>query len=239
MLKSAARRTSLRDLRELLIAFRQYPLVFLPSSILDAAAGVIGLPVVVSLYGVSAGGEFLLARQVVMTPAALICGSLGDVFHARLVPSERGDPRDLSGLVWRTAWRLLALACAVYIPVAFLAPLLAVPVFGASWSSVGLFVAILTPPTIITIAVSPVSRAMMVSRIPQIKLLADVAKLGLPVLGLIVAFHLSEGSIVKSLIAYSATTIVSDLLYFAIVLFSIRVKYQLPGMKHDIGPDIL
>jgi O-antigen/teichoic acid export membrane protein len=227
-LSSIAHRTTRKDLVDLLKAFRQYPLVFLPSSVLDAASGAIVVPVIVALYGVSAGGQFLLAQQVVMAPSAFICASLGDVFHAQLVPSTRGKTGDLAKLIWRTAVRLLLFAATIYLPIALLAPFVAVPIFGRSWSNVGQFVVILAPATVITIAVNPISRAMLVSRIPQTKLIADAAKLALPVLGLLAGFHYANGSITASLILYSLMVSISYLIYFAIILYSVSVKNQLP-----------
>jgi hypothetical protein len=103
-----------------------------------------------------------------------------------------------------------------------------VPIFGAPWTRVGQFVAILAPSTIITTMVSPISRAMFVSKIPQIKLLADVVKLVLPVLALVGAAHFLEASLTKSLMFYSGIVGVCYLIYFGIVLVSIRLSNQIP-----------
>jgi O-antigen/teichoic acid export membrane protein len=230
LVRSVAERTTPVKLRGLFRAYRRYPLVFLPSSILDAASGTLPVPIIVSLFGLSSGGEFLLAQQILSAPAGLISGSLGDVFHAQLVPGARG-PTDLAKLVWRTAFRLLLVASLVYVPVACIAPFVAVPIFGAPWSRVGAIVAILCPATIIMVAVSPVARAMLVSRIPQIKLVADIIKLSLPALGLIAGFRLGGASLTKSVAWYSFMVSVSYVAYFAIVLFSIRVSNQLPSVR--------
>jgi lipopolysaccharide exporter len=231
---SVAERTTKAKLRDLIRVYHRYPLVFLPSSILDAASAALPVPIIVGLFGVSSGGEFLLAQQIVLAPAALISGSLGDVFHARLVPGARRDPTDLPKLVWRTAFRLMILASVVYTPVACLAPFLSAPIFGAPWSRVGGLVAILSPATIIMVSVSPITRAMFQSKIPQIKLVADLIKLGLPALGLIGGFQLG-GTLTKSIVCYSLMVSVSYAAYFAIVLVSIRVSNQLPSVG-DNGP---
>ena len=225
------RKTSIRQLAELLKQYRQYPLVFLPSSILDSAAAAIAVPLVVSLFGISVGGKFLLAQQIITAPAALIGASLRDVIHAKLIPTARENPAELPKLVRRAALRLLLLATVVYLPVACLAPLLAVPVFGSAWEGVGGFLSILCPAAVVSVAVSPVSRAMVLSRIPQIKFLADFIKLILPALGLIIGATWSGQSLRSALIWYAAMTAVSYALYFAIVMFSIRVDKQLPMAK--------
>jgi O-antigen/teichoic acid export membrane protein len=218
-------------LRELSRKYRQYPLVFLPSSMLDVLSGALIVPVVVAIYGLPAGGEFLLAQQIVSAPSALICNSLGDVFHAQLISGARRNPAYLPKFVLRTALRLLLIALAVYVPVACVAPFAAVPIFGAPWSRVGQFVAILAPSTIVMTMVSPVSRAMLVSKIPQIKLLADVVRLVLPVFALVGAAHLPEVSLTKSLMFYSGMVIVSYLIYLGIVLVSVRPSNQLSVIR--------
>jgi O-antigen/teichoic acid export membrane protein len=223
-----AKNTSTRHFGRLIRRYRQYPLVFLPSSILDAASGAAPLPVVVALYGVTTGGEFLLAQQIVIAPAAFICGSLRDVIHSRLIRCAQGDPAELSKFLGRTALRLFLLASAAYLPLACLAPYLAIPIFGHSWPRVGSFVAILCPAAVFTVAVSPISRAMVLSRIPQIKFAADLAKLLLPVGGLIVGTKLGDHSITVALIWFAVMTAVSYTAYYAIVMFSIRVDKRLP-----------
>lgn len=223
-----ARRVTISQLWSLVRKYRQYPLVFFPSSMLDALSGAIIIPVLVGIYGLSAGGEFLLAQQIVLAPSALICNSLGDVFHAQLAPGAGRNPMRLPEFVVRTALRLLVVGIAVYVPVACLAPFVAVPIFGAAWSKVGLMVAILAPSTVVTTMVSPISRAIIVSKIPQIKLVADVVKLVFPVLALIGAGHFFGASLTKSLMFYSGMVIVSYLIYLGLILVSVRPTNQLP-----------
>jgi O-antigen/teichoic acid export membrane protein len=228
-----ARRVTISRLVDLSRKYRQYPLVFFPSSMLDALSGAVIIPVVVGIYGLSAGGEFLLAQQIVSTPSALICSSLGDVFHAQLNPGAGRNPAYLPQFVLRTAFRVLVVASVVYIPVACVAPFVAVPIFGAPWSRVGQFIAILAPSTIVATMVNPISRAILVSKIPQIKLLADVVKLVLPVLALIGAAHLPEASLTKSLMLYSGMVGVSYLIYLGVILISVRPSNQIPSVEQS------
>ena len=223
--------TSMRDFGDLLRQYRQYPLVFLPSSVLDAASAVIALPVVVSLFGVSVGGEFLLAQQIVMAPSALISGTLRDIIHSKLIRHAGDNPADLPKLVKRTALRLFLFSSAIYLPLACLAPVLTSSIFGQSWLRVGAFVATLCPAAIVSVAVSPISRAMVFSRIPHIKFAADFAKLLLPVAGMVICARLSSGSVISGLIGYAVMTAVAYAFYFAIVVFSIRINNQLSNGK--------
>ena len=72
---------------------------------------------------------------------------------------------------------------------------------------------------------------MVLSRMPQIKFLADFIKLILPALGLIIGATWSGQSLRSALRWYAGMTAMSYALYFAIVMFSIRVDKQLPMAK--------
>jgi O-antigen/teichoic acid export membrane protein len=230
-LKRRAKHMKISHLFAIARLYRQYPLVFLPSSILDSLSGALQIPVVVAMYGLSVGGEFLLAQQIVSAPSALICNSLGDVFHARLIPLTHSNPSSLPRSVLTNALRLLVVASAVYIPVACLAPFVAAPIFGAQWLRVGEFIAILSPSTIIATMVSPVSRAILMSRIPQIKLLADIVKLIIPIVGLALSAYLPGASVTKSLLWYSGLVAISYLIYLGIVLIAVQPSNQLPSVR--------
>ena len=227
LIRGVTKNTSMRQLSELLRQYRQYPLVFLPSSVLDAASGAVALPIIVALFGVATAGEFLLAQQIVMAPAAFIGGSLRDVIHSRLVPCARDNPSGLTRIVRQTALKLMLLAAAIYLPLACLAPFLATQIFGRSWATVGPLVSIMCPAAVVMVAVMPVSRAMVFSRVPQIKFAADIVKLILPAGGLIVGAESDHHSLTGSVVGFTILTALSYAWYFRVIMYSIRDNNQL------------
>lgn len=227
LVRDVAKNTSMRQLSQLLRHYRQYPLVFLPSSVLDAASSAVALPIIVALFGVATAGEFLLAQQIVMAPAAFIGGSLRDVIHSRLVPCATGNPAALTRIVRQTAIKLLLLGTAIYLPLACLAPIVATRIFGPSWGTVGPLVSIMCPAAVVMVAVMPISRAMVFSRVPQIKFLADIVKLILPAGGLIVGAESNHHSLTWSVIGFTVLTAVSYAWYFRVIMYSIRESNQL------------
>lgn len=222
-----ARNTNRQQFLELIKRFRQYPLVFLPSSVLDAIAGAIAAPVFIHLYGLSAGGEFFLAQQIVTVPAALLSATLGDVYHAKLATTARATPDSLPATIARGAARLMLLGVAIYVPTGVAAPYLVVPLFGAAWERVGHFVVVLAPAAAVTLAVSPLARALVLSRIPQVKFIADVAKIVLPIVGLVIGSRVDTASPMGALVGFSILTIASYALYLMIVIFAVRRRNQL------------
>jgi len=227
LVREVTKNTSMRQLGQLLRQYQRYPLVFLPSSVLDAASSAVALPVVVALFGVATAGEFLLAQQIVMAPAAFIGGSLRDIIHSRLVPCARDNPSALTRIVRQTAIKLLLLATVTYLPLACLAPIVATQVFGRSWATVGPLVSIMCPAAVIMVAVTPISRAMVFSRVPQIKFAADLVKLILPAGGLIIGAQIDHHSLTMSVIAFTVLTALSYAWYFQVIMYSIRESNQL------------
>lgn len=205
--------------------YRRFPLIFLPSSVLDAVSAAVALPLFVMLHGLAIGGNFMLAQQVVAAPAALLCASLADVYHQRIVAVAREAPAAVVPMLLRSGGRLLALSMVVLLPVAAFAPFVAGWVFGPQWSESGLLVAVLAPSTAISIAASSLSRALVLTRIPQLKLIADVLKLVLPAAGMIVGYDIGE-TVTSSAIGFSIMFGVSYALYFLVILYAVRPAYQ-------------
>jgi len=225
LLRELRVRLTWRELRETAGSFRQFPKVFLPSAVLDAIASAVALPVFVAVHGLASGGQFMLAQQIVNAPAALICAALADVYHQTLVSTARRSPQAVVPLLWRSVGRVLALSLLALLPLCVLAPRGAEWVFGSQWHEAGLMIAILAPSTAISIASSALSRAFVLSSIPQVKLLADLIKLVLPIAGILLGANYF-GTPLGSAIGYSIMYGVSYALYFGVIVFAVRPSRQ-------------
>jgi lipopolysaccharide exporter len=214
-------------MREVVVRFRQIPLTFLPSAVLDAISSSMPVPVFASLYGLPIAGQFLLAQRVMLAPAALICGSLADVYQARFVDAVRRDPASLQPLVVACALRLAAGSALFYIPAAAVAGVSFEWVFGAGWSDAGLAAAALVPVAISGVVTNPMSRAMLISRVPQLKLLVDAGRLLLP-LGALYGSHQLGLSFVLASLAFGVVGLVADCMYFAVIWYSVAPSRQRP-----------
>lgn len=169
-----------RSLREFLRGFRRYPLLLMPSSVVDAIASNIAIPIIAKLFGVGAAGEYALIMRVAAAPAALVGVSIGDVFHARLADSLRSAPHEARSQLWHAAKRLAALGLVIYLPLAISAPLLFAWVFGREWSHAGTIFTILTPYLLSGFIVSPLSRALLATNRMELKLIVDALFLVVP-----------------------------------------------------------
>jgi O-antigen/teichoic acid export membrane protein len=221
-----ASRIPLAALRERAARFWKYPVLLTPSALIDAAATALPVPVLASCYGLEGAGKFVLVQRLMILPAALIAGSVGDVFHVHATDVLRQRPAAVSSFLAKTARRLLVFALVVYVPMAVLGPVAARWWFGKAWADAGPMMAALAPLCIAQTVVSPISRGLLFSGREERKLLADLACLILPVTTLYLA---SGGSMLFAIGCFSAASVVAFIIYYVIVVKSLSSGVPPPG----------
>jgi O-antigen/teichoic acid export membrane protein len=217
----ASTRMPASSLRDRLQRFWKYPVLLAPSALIDAAATMVPVPILAAYYGLGPAGKFALVQRLVLLPAALIVGSVGDVFHAHAatVAGQRGDA--VGRLVASVAARLLLLALLVYLPVALIAPATAGMVFGKTWADAGWMITLLAPLCIAQTTVSPISRALLLSGREELKLLADFACLALPITTL---YLTRREPMIVAVGCFAAAATVAYLIYYAVIVLALRMR---------------
>lgn len=170
--------SNLSQIKDTLGRNRQFALYSLPSSLLDALAGSISLPLVVYLYGLNAGGSYSLVSRVLALPAVLITANVADAFHSRAALLLQANPVALPGLVKRMAALLLCIGiCPAAILVLF-GPHLFKWFFGIKWVDAGVMAGWISPWFLAQFVVSPLSRIVLVVGRQKIKFIYDVITFG-------------------------------------------------------------
>lgn len=82
--------------------------------------------------------------------------------------------------MWRTVSRLAMIATAIYVPLGVASVWGFSLVFGPAWREAGYLVALFTPLSITSLAVSPVTRLYSVVNRPEFKLLFDLGLIAVP-----------------------------------------------------------
>lgn len=214
-----ALRIPARELRERVVRFWKYPVLLTPSTLIDAASTALAVPVVAACYGLSAAGIFALVQRLLVLPAALIVGSVGDVFHAHAAEIAGREPGATAGFLAATAKRLLLFAAAVYVPVALLAPFTARWLFGVQWADAGPMIAVLAPMCIAQTVVSPISRALLLSGREERALLANLVCMVLP----LSALYLASGHrMLVAVACFSAASVVAYMIYYMVIVRALR-----------------
>lgn len=160
--------------KSVLVKYRSYPLVQLPSSFLDTLALMAPVPVFTSVYGVAVGGGLALAQRVVGLPLNLIGASVADVFYGKAAKLARDNPVALGRFLLSTVLRLGLISLALGVALWFVAPRVVVVVFGSAWEQAGLMMRAMAPWLVAMLAISPVSRVVFLSKYAWLKLIYDL-----------------------------------------------------------------
>ncbi len=216
-LQQARRGGRLGRLGEELSRARHFPLVVLPSSLVDALAAALPLPFIAWMFGAAEAGQFALVWRVAGLPGGLVAASVGDVFHAHATAARSVGSPQVRHLLLDTMRMLGIVAVAIYVPLCLVAPWVFEWVFGAPWRMAGEMLLLLAPMWLTSMVVSPVSRLPMVLGRPQLKLVFDTCFLLLPLAAL--AAFASHGVLVAvfayGVAAAAAYAIFALLLYHA------------------------
>lgn len=169
-------------------AYRRYPAVLLPSSVLDALALALPLPVLLGNYGARAAGLYVVVSRIISAPTQLVSGSFADVFHYSAQAEHGSGDSNLRTLIRGDLAKLLRIGGAIFLPTAVIAPFAFGTVFGADFAEAGLMFAILAPAALAAFAIGPLSRALVVVNRPDLKLVAD----GIAVIGATVPIYVAN-----------------------------------------------
>jgi O-antigen/teichoic acid export membrane protein len=213
------------DLIGRLHAARRYPLIVLPSSVLDAVAAALPLPVIATLFGPAAAGQFALVWRIATIPSGLIASSVADVFHVHAVAADSRDPAAIGSLMRSTLRRLMVVAALIYLPLCLLAPVIFSWIFGTQWQQAGWLMLVLLPMWWSATVVSPVSRVLIVSGRPALKLVFDLCYVVLPIAALL-AFR--EQGLERAVLAYGLAATLAYAVYAALLFRVVR-----PGVARN------
>lgn len=194
----------------------KFPAVVLPSSLIEALGPAILLPLIATLFGSDKAGLFFLVTRLGTIPAAFVSASISDVFHARASEDFRTDAALLRPFLVNAAKKMLCAGSLIYGPVAILSPLVFGALFGNQWAESGILMAIVAPVALVGLVVSPLSRLLLVVNRQEMKLVADLMRVCLPLLGVVIGYHLGLNFRVVVLM-YSIVATAGYCLYFLII----------------------
>ena len=202
--------------------YRSFPLIYLPSILIDNFVVWLPLPLITAHYGLAAGGYFAIVIRVVGLPLGVIAASVADVFHGELALIARSG-QSAHQLFRRTAALLTAIGVPLALLLYFLGGPVLVTVLGHQWTQAGALCSVMAPWFLLQFIVSPLSRVVLVYEAQAWKLGYDVLALGATcaAYAIAVARHLSLLDFVGWLSTFSAVTYV---VYFLILVWVVRSR---------------
>lgn len=164
--------------RALLGQYRKFPLFGVPSSVINALALTLPVPLIAGLYGLEAAGYFSLVQRVLSLPIAVVGASAADALHGRIAEYARLSPARARPLFTRAAVVLLGIGLAVAVAIVLFGPRIFGFVFGDEWRRAGELAQVMAPWFVAALTVSPLSRVVLVYQGQKLKLLYDLSALG-------------------------------------------------------------
>jgi O-antigen/teichoic acid export membrane protein len=200
---------------------RSYTLMLLATVLVDACASLLIAPLLAGAYGISVVGEYFLVATLLAAPSALVGAATADVLHTRSAQLLHEAPERLAAFLHRTALLLFVAACAIYLPVYFLSPLVFPALFGPKWKLIVPIAQAMTPFMIVAFVASPCSRLLLVVNRTGLKIISDAVRLvGTPcMIAVASSLHLSFLSAMWVLAWFLAAAYG---LYLALTLLAVR-----------------
>jgi hypothetical protein len=129
-------------MRRATIAYKQFLIWTLPSSVVNTLGIQLVPIVVVALYGTKSGGLFFLAYRIVSLPMTLVGTGLGRVMWGEVARMRRDRPEKLRPLVLAVFFGVLILTAPGFLFLPFCREVFAF-VLGRQWGDAGVLAAIL------------------------------------------------------------------------------------------------
>jgi O-antigen/teichoic acid export membrane protein len=192
-----------QGLRQTARKYWEYPLISLPTALLDTLALSMPLLFIVQHYGAQAGGNYSQVQRLIAAPLLLCSVAIAQVFYKHAGDAVRSgqSPRPL---LWKTV-RALSLAGVAGIVIA---ALLGEPVLslflGPGWRTDARYLLLILIPAVVRASVSPVTSVFLIAQQLKFGAVWQVAYAGttwlvltfassrLPLDGLLIAILVSE-----------------------------------------------
>jgi O-antigen/teichoic acid export membrane protein len=158
-------------------SYVRFPLLGVASSLINAVAFSLPVPLLAGTYGLAAAGYLALIQRVLGLPLSVIGASVADALHARMAAYARERPERAPSFFLRTGLALLVIGLPIAVVVALTGPSLFAFVFGPEWELAGRMAVAMTPWYLAALVVSPLSRVVLVFSGQASKLIYDVLSL--------------------------------------------------------------
>lgn len=199
--------------------YRRFPLVATWSRVLNVLGLQLPPLLIVALFGTLEAGLYALTVRVLATPIGMVADAVSQYFEGTFSALVRARSNRLSGFIMRISARMFLLGLLPGMVIAVYAPPLFGWVFGEEWSKAGVFAQIVVAFYVLQLAISPVSRALLVLERQSMQLAWDISRMVLTVAS-VVAPALLGGSLAIALVLLTLTQVI---LYLVLLIVCVRV----------------
>lgn len=138
------------------IRFRRYPILLMPTSLLDILALMLPIFLINSAYGSEVVGNFSQLQRLVGSPLLLLSVAMGQVFFIDSGHMFRSK-KSSEALMWKTLYTLSGCGILLMMILAIKGEVICRLMLGDGWRIDTLFILLVSTPIIIRAVVSPIS----------------------------------------------------------------------------------
>ncbi|HEY3731944.1 MAG TPA: lipopolysaccharide biosynthesis protein [Steroidobacteraceae bacterium] len=149
------------SMRDMLTRYRDYPLISLPGSVLNAVGGTLAPLLIFAAFGASVSGQYGLVDRCISLPIAVVVQAVSQVYMASFSTAMRDGAADPLDLFRRVVFAHLKLGIVPIAVLLLFGPQLFTVVFGARWALAGNFSQIVAPLMLVAFVVNPVDMTLM------------------------------------------------------------------------------
>jgi O-antigen/teichoic acid export membrane protein len=200
----------------------QFPLISMPTGVLNRAGTMAPQLLFVALYDAGVAGLLFFAQQIILGPLLFIGRSVSKVFLGHISNTHRNSLTEIVSIIDKTVLRLFAIG---FVPIALLAwlgPVFFGFVFGENWAEAGVYARYLAIPLLIQFAIAPVLQTLIVLERLVTLAFIDAIRLFL-IVGVIVVMHSADANASEAIIGYSVSLSATYLVSFIIVRQSVKI----------------
>lgn len=208
---------TIAEIRSVFATHKKFAVFESPATLVSTVNLFLPLPIIVSVYGVAAGGIYALAFRLITGPINQIAVAAGDVFQTEVARHLRAERfGEFRRLILQFCIALIGLATAIIVGMFFLSQFLPL-VFGEAWSEITVFVKIMLPWMWAALVIVPLSRIVSVTGQQQWKLIYDLFRLSLLVAcGITLTY--AEFSVVEGLVLICAANTIGYIIYGGVLI---------------------
>lgn len=198
--------------------YRRFPLIATWSRVLNILGLQLPPLLLVAIYGSVEAGLYALTVRVLAAPIGMVVDAMSQYFEGTFSARVRAKSPVLARFLLSISGRLFLIGLVPALILAFFAPEIFAWVFGAQWRVAGEFARIVVAFYLLQLAVSPVSRALLVLERQTSQLLWDISRAVLTAACVVIP-ALFGGGLALALVLL---TIVQVLLYLLLLALCVR-----------------
>ncbi len=190
----------------------RYPLMALPSQLLESICQMAPVIVMAWLFGPATAGWYALSQRIMGLPVRVLSEAASQVFLGEL---RHIESRDLLRFFLKTLLFFTAIGLFGMLPVLFFAPSAFALVFGESWRTAGVMVQLLAPLYLLRFVVMPISQVLYYLKRQGLVLISSILST-LAIIGSFSASYVLELDAHDAILLFSLASSVSLMIYLLV-----------------------